>query len=476
VPETLNIVAGNAAMGFDPLNSLTGPVMQIAYFTSGRLMDLSPEGDAGVFELAEALEESEDRMSWTATLRSGLKFSDGSPITGADVVASFEYAQANSGPTGKFAIYDVIDKVVASSDTEIVFHVKQPNSLIPYLLADTGSTIYPASGLAQGDSFFLKPISAGPYKMDAFDEVSGKTELSVNENYWGTAPKIKKIVYTVVADSTTRLAQLTSGGAQIALDFPPAMYSQITGDVRALESPSFGAANWFVFSDESPITGDKKVRHALNLAIDREQIISVANGGLGSPNNGIPWVQEDLLSSQTPIKRNVDEAKKLLVGTPCESGCTLRVLQPVSDAQPTNQIALVLQQQLKEIGIDMQIMNTPGAQIVEALQKPGTFDAYNSAAAVGNPAPATIALMEVDPAADIFSSYELHYTSPKMGELVKQIVSAPAEETPAIAAQINALFEEDLPYLSMIATPQLFASTLADSVVTVTYDGRLILP
>lgn len=471
-PSILNIAVGQAPTGFDPFNNLELPVEQIVQLYGAQLMGLTATGDSGVPQLAKSLTESADRMSWTATLRPGLKFSDGTPLTAADVVASFNYAKTSSGPTGKFVLYDTLSSVVAANPTTVVFKVKKPTSLIPYLLADPGSSIWPASGLAKGKSFFTQPISAGQYKIDSFDKVSGRVVLSRNPNYWGTQPKVTQIVYTVVPNDSTRLAQLKSGTVDVAENFAPTLRSQLTGSVHELTTLAPGTMNWLVFSDDSPITGNKNVRQAINLAIDRQQILQVATSGLGSTLNGIPWTQPELLKSQTPITQDVAKAKQLLQGTPCQNGCTVKVVQPVSANAPTSQIALVMQQQLKAIGVNLQIMNTPAAQVVSAIKSPNV-DAYDSGAALGNPAPITVALEEVDPAADIFSSYALTYRSDAMHALVQQLVTAPQSEVNGIVAQINAQFAKDLPYLPLIQTPTLYGSRLPTSVVSVGLDSRL---
>ena len=469
-PSTLKIALNVAPTGFDPLNNFESPVDQIVKLYGGQLMSLKPNGESGVNQLAESLTESTDRMSWTAKLRAGLKFSDGTALTPNDVVASFNYALKNSGPSGKFVLYDTLSSVVANGDTAIVFNLKKPTTLIPYLLADTASTIWPASSLSQGASFFSSPISAGQYTIDAFDKVSGRVSLSVNPHYWGTKPKIKRIVYTVVPDDGTRLAQAKSGAVDIAEYLDPNLQSQITGSVHPLTTSPFGMTYWFIFSDDSPITGNKQVRQAINLAIDRKQLIQVAFSGLGEPRDGIAWTQSQYLKSEPRVTPDVAKAKQLLAGTPCENGCTIKVIQ--QPQAPYSKMGIVLRQQLKAIGINMKVTTTTIAQEVTQIKKP-IWDVYNSLAFLGNPAPITVGLMEVDPTADIFSSYAFPYRSEKMHSLVQQLVTAPEPQVEGIIEKINVLFAQDLPYISLLSSPFLYASRLADSVVSVGLGGYL---
>lgn len=468
VPSTLKIALNVAPTGFDPLNNFEPPVDQIVKLYGGQLMSLKPNGDSGVNQLAESLTESTDRMSWTAKLRSGLKFSNGTPLTAADVVASFNYALKNSGPSGKFVLYDTLSSVVAKGDTTILFNLKKPTTLIPYLLADTASTIWPASSLTKGASFFSHPVSNGQYAIDSFNKVSGRVSLSANPYYWGTKPKIKHIVYTVVPDDGTRLAQAKSGAVDIAEYLDPSLQSQITGSVRPVTTSPFGETYWFIFSDDSPITGNKQVRQAINLAINRKQLIQVAFSGLGEPRDGIAWTQSEYLKSEPPVTQDVAKAKQLLAGTPCKNGCTIKVIQ--EPQAPYSKMGIVLQQQLKAIGIDMKITTTTVAQEVPQIKKP-IWDVYNSLAFLGNPAPITVGLEEVDPKADIFSSYAFPYRSDKMHSLVQQLVTAPESQVGGIIEKINALFAQDLPYISLLSSPFLYASRLPDSVVSVGLGG-----
>lgn len=473
IPNTINIAIGAKPTGFDPFNDWgTSITEQVVQLYGGQLMTLAPDAERAVPQLAQSLTESADRKSWTAKLRPGLKFSDGTPLKASDVVASFNYAKNSAGPTGKFVLYNTVSSVTAPNDTTVVYHLKSPTSLIPFLLADPGSTIWPAADLKKGASFFKSPISAGKFKIDSFDPVSGRVELSANPNYYGVKPKVSKLVYTVVPDDGTRLEQLKNGTVDYAEDFDPTLKSQLTGDLHPETTISPGWARWFVFSDLSPITRNKNVRQAINLAINRQQIGATAFAGLATPLNGLPWNQASLRKTEPPIKQDVAKAKSLLAGTPCEHGCTIKVISPVTQNAPTDKVALVMQQQLRAIGIQLNIQPTPTAQVVESIKKPN-FDAYDSTAQVGNPAPMTIALEEADPAADIYTSYALKYSSPRMHQLVAQMVSAPSDQIDAIGAKINAQFDKDLPFLSLVQAPTLYGSRLPSSVISVGLDYKL---
>ena len=155
-------------------------------------------------------------------------------------------------------------------------------------------------------------------------------------------------------------------------------------------------------------------------------------------------------------------------GTPCENGCTVKIIQ--EPQAPYSKLGIVLQQQLKAIGINVQITTTSIAQEVDQIKKP-VWDVYNSLALLGNPAPITVALEEVDPKADIFSSYAFPYRSDQMHTLVQQLVTAPESQVGGIVDKINALFAQDLPYLSLLSSPFLYASRLSDSVVSVGLGG-----
>lgn len=475
VPTSIKIGISSLITGFDPFNDLGGGGDQTTKLYGGQLMSLDAGGNPTINQLAKSLTESKDRKSWTAILRPGLKFADGTPLKASDVKASFAYAKAQSGPTGKFVLYDTISSIDTPNDTTVVFNLAHPTSLIPALLADPGSTIWPAADLAKGKKFFQKPTSAGPYEIQSFDPVSGRTVFVGNPNYWGTKPKVQTITYTVVPSDTTRLQQLKSGTIDYAENFAPSLKSQITGPgISAQTSFSYGQASWFVFSDDSPITGNKNVRHAINIAINRQQIINTAYAGVGTPLNGLPWDQSDLKSNDVPIKQDVAKAKLLLAGTPCANGCTLKVVSPVSGNNTTDPTGLVMQQQLKAIGISLKIEPTPIANVVATIKQPN-FDAYDSGASVGNPSPITIALEEADPTADIFSSYALKYRAPQMHTLVQQLVSAPQSEVPGIAAKIDTQFDKDLPWLSLFAIPAVSGSRLPASVISVGLGGILTI-
>ncbi|MFI0765357.1 ABC transporter substrate-binding protein [Streptomyces sp. NPDC021218] len=192
--------------------------------------------------------------------------------------------------------------------------------LEPAALSTPEMIILPASGIAKGDSFWKHPVSAGRFKLDTLDTTNGKFTLSANPNYYDTAPRKVKKVNFVITD---------------------------------------------------PVAGDKRVRQAISLAVNRQQIAASALGGerVGRPLYGIPWNQDNDSPNAKATKRDIIAAKEKLKGTKCENGCSVPLVTVTDSAWQVPLVAQVVQQQLKAIGIRLEIENTTFTQVGDRLKQ-----------------------------------------------------------------------------------------------------------
>jgi peptide/nickel transport system substrate-binding protein len=245
-----------------------------------------PDG-AVVPVLSTAYEMSADGLSYTFTLREGVKFHDGEDFTADDVVYSWQRA-AHPDTKNRFAPFLVnrIADIQVVDDYHIVITLK---SLSPTLLADM-STFFPIVGKdhaeAMGlDGFAAEPIGTGPFRFVS-REVQTNIELAANETYWGTPPKVSAVDIRIVPDDTARVAMLMAGEADIVQNIPSFMMAQIDAspEIESLVLPVI-QEHFFLFNPQSPVW-DQKVREAIISAVDVQAIADTLFLGTSTPLPG----------------------------------------------------------------------------------------------------------------------------------------------------------------------------------------------
>ena len=179
-------------------------------------------------ELATAWKQSADGLTWTFTIRQGVKWQDGVPFTAADVAFTYNYIIKNN--LTDFTMFTGgIKDVTAPNATTAVFHLSKPWALmlrmyIPILPEHIWAKI-PA---AKAESTFLnsKPIGTGPFQVTSF--TPGQTVvMKANKNYWRGAPKVDEVVFESYVNANTIAQDLKSGAIDVAWGLPEASFQQL---------------------------------------------------------------------------------------------------------------------------------------------------------------------------------------------------------------------------------------------------------
>ncbi|GAA1286123.1 ABC transporter substrate-binding protein [Streptomyces javensis] len=229
---------------------------------------------------------SEDGLTYTYTLRDGVTFSDGKPLTADDVVFTYETILDPKTNNPSRAELDAIKSVRAKDDHTVVFRLKYRYA--PF----AGRTVLPIvpEHAADGQdvntgSFNTKPIGTGPYVLTGWTK-GEKLTFKANPDYWGGAPKVKKLTLAIVADDDVRATRLRSGDLDAAI-LPPHLAGTFKKDtsrkVFAAESADYRAVT---LPQGGKVTGDRAVRRALDIAVDRQAIVDSVLDGAGHPAAG----------------------------------------------------------------------------------------------------------------------------------------------------------------------------------------------
>ncbi|MBB2933458.1 peptide/nickel transport system substrate-binding protein [Amycolatopsis bartoniae] len=471
VPTTVRVAYEAPISTLDPLRSGSFADQQVQYLINGQLTKFGAGNDLGQPSLAQRVTESADRLTWTAVLRPDLVFSDGTPITAEDVVASFR--RVLDDPAGsKLPEYTDLKNVTSPGPGTVTFTLSRPRASFSGILAQNSATIYPAAGLRQGQAFFAKPVSAGRYQVDSADFVAGHIVLSANPHYPGTPQKVRRVEFTLVPDAATRLAQLQNAEVDYAHNLPTNLIPQMRGAVHQQNS-TFPGGMIPLFLNYAGIMGNTNVRQAINLAVDRDQISRAALAGVMQPKYG--FFPADQVSGQPKTTRNVAEAKRLLNGTPCEHGCTVKFLLLPDFNWQIPPVTTVVQQNLKDIGIDVQLLTTPISTFAKRTQQ-GGFDGFVLTPASLIDRPDLVAARQLDPAGSYNTSYHLNVAAPQLHDLVQQLEVAPAAQQPAIAQQAEQVFARELPFIPLTELTFVSGSRLPAEQLSTTLGWYLNLP
>jgi peptide/nickel transport system substrate-binding protein len=260
---------------FDPAEAPGIITPYMIYYALHDAMVKPMPGQPAAPSLAESWSVSKDGLVYEFVLRKGVKFHDGEPITAEDVKFSFERYRGSA----KFSLKERVLAVETPDPSHVRFRLKAPwpDFLTFYTGASGAGWIVPKKYVERvGDEGFKKaPIGAGPYKFVSFTP-GVELVLEAYDQYWRKAPQVKRLVFKVIPDETTRLAALKRGEVDIVYSVRGELAEELQRTAGlALKPTVIQAPFWLYFADQwdpkSP-WHDQRVRVAASLAIDRPTI------------------------------------------------------------------------------------------------------------------------------------------------------------------------------------------------------------
>ncbi len=220
--------------------------------------------------LAESFTRVDD-LTWDVTVRQDARFSNGLPVTAADVVFSYESMLAPESDSVYHKTFgDKIKRVEATGEFVARFHLQRP---LATLMTDLDHGILSAKGADASGRFGGKPIGAGPYAIVHLD--SSRALLEANRHYHLAQPILPKLEIRFVRDPAARILMLVGGSADLLQN---AVRLDLIEDVRsrprvALDSGPSQILTYLMFNNEDPRLAKKQVRQALALALDRKALV-----------------------------------------------------------------------------------------------------------------------------------------------------------------------------------------------------------
>ena len=299
--------------------------------------------------LAESVEVNDDASEFVFKLRQGVKFHDGTDFTADDVVFTFEDNMARNVNNSA-----IIASVTAVNDYEVKVTLTGPSAPFLGILSTVTWSIRPRKAATElGDSFGRNPVGTGPYKF--VEWVEGEyVKLEANEDYYLGAPEIKNATFKFIGDTNTALIAMEAGDADYSAVWPDAARFDIEAnpDLKMLDYNS-NSLQFMTMNVQNEYLSDKKVRQAINYAVNRDDIVIVAVEGMGRPTTQYCNVGTiGYVEGFEGYTYDVEKAKALMAESAYPDGFTIRV---IAQDEMNSRMAQVMADNLSEIGINVEI-------------------------------------------------------------------------------------------------------------------------
>ncbi len=402
---------------------------------------------------------SKDQLTYTISLRPGVKFTNGQPLTAADVKFSLDQDTA-SGNAGWGFINAAIDTVTAVDPSTVQIQLKHPwGPLIADLSLFSNGIIPNNYGGKTAAEFYQAPIGTGPFVWAGWKK-GQSVKVTKNPGYWQAGkPYLNSVTWTVIPDSNTRKLQVQ--GSQVDIDDTPDWSSlaslKSTPGVNAMVFPST-QMDYIAFNQKRAPFDDVHVRLAISYAIDRNALVKAVLFGNGTPANS-------LLSPGTPFydknaggaTLDLAKAKAELAKSSKPNGFTTSLLIASGDPNQAS-IAQIMQSELKDIGITMNIQQLDPTANKQA-RLASAFDMSWNLWSMDIPDPDEWTSWAVDPTGGSHSAFT-GYNNPAVIALNQK---AAAETDPAkradLYSQVQKLTSKDAFLAYLFYSPYVFAST-----------------
>ena len=347
--DTLVIAQGADAKSLDPHASNDNPSSRIRVQIYDRLMDLDDNGVPQPM-LAESWERPDDKTI-IFHLRKGVKFHNGDEMKASDVKFSLERALASPEVSH---ILTGINGVEVLDDYTVKVTTEKPMAAILNNLAHTTIAILSEKATKEaGDKFGQNPVGSGPYKFVSWQS-GDRVTLEAFPEYWQGEAPVKNVVFRNIVEETNRTIGLETGELDIIYDIQGMDKNKLKDDDRfvVIEGPQV-SMTYLGFNMKKAPYDNPKVREAISYAIDQKPIIDTVFLGAGEAANSIigpnVWGYYDV----EKYTQDIEKAKALLAEAGYPDGFKAKIW--VNDNPVRRDTAVILQDQLKQIGIDLAI-------------------------------------------------------------------------------------------------------------------------
>lgn len=349
-------VATEIPVQLDPALASSDAEILILHSVYDYLVDLNARNEI-VPRLAREWQVSDDGLTYTLRLAEEATFHDGSPLTAADVVWTFNRLRDPSLQLPTADVYAGVADIVADGPTTVVFTLRQPNPFFLYDLTDNRALVLKAETAEPATTF----NGTGPFKVVDY-RPENRITLAANESYFIPGkPGVANLDLIFFADQAAAVDALRGGQVDLAMRMPTPLFETLRREpgITTAQVPTNGFDLVRLRVDREP--GNRPgVIQAFKLATDRQAIFETVNLGLGAPGRDSPIgpLFAAYYTEETPLPpRDPARARELLAQAGFPDGLKLDFHVPDSGDRPD--LAVVLKEQWAEAGIDVNVIVEP---------------------------------------------------------------------------------------------------------------------
>lgn len=429
-------------IGTDAQSERIGALLFDSLLRRDRRSDLQPW-------LAERWEQP-DPLTYVFHLRKDVRFHNGKLLTARDVRYTFQSLLSGQIRSVKASNYSLLSSIEAPDDFTVRFHLQEPYASFLWNLTQGAIGIVP-EGAAEETA--RRPIGSGPFRFvsAAQDE---EVVLERNPDYWAGPPQVERLRFRVVPDMTTRALELQKGTADLALNSLTADLAEVLRrekHLKVLQEP--GTSYQYIALNLENKNLTLPVRQAMAYAIHREPMIQYLWRNLAQPAASILPPQHWAYATDLPdYPYSPAKARELLDQAgfpPGPDGVRLRLEMKTSNDQTARDLAAVLQEQLRQVGIVLTIRSFEFATFYADISS-GNFDLYSLRWVAGNDDPDIFEYCFDSQKFPPAGANRGHYANPEVDQLIEEArTGSDLKLRQEKYAKIQKILNRDLPYIHL---------------------------
>jgi peptide/nickel transport system substrate-binding protein len=447
-PNVITLAVRTSPANFDPrigVDEVSQKVYQLVYdnlFNFDEQLAIGPG-------LATGFDQPDDR-TYVVHLRKGVRFHDGHELTAADVVFTFASLIAPDFVSGRKGAYTLLDRVEPIDQYTVRFALKEPFAGFPTQL------VLPIVPAGSGPALRDRPVGTGPYQFARF-AIDDRLDLVPFADHWAGPPRNAGVTLKIVPDDIMRALELQKGTVDVVVnDIEPDTVEQLRDDgaMQIVEADGTDYA-YVAFNLRDRALSDVRVRQAIGYAIDRAAIVNYLRRGLATPAVGlVPPMSWAFEPDVFQFELNRDRAKQLLddAGYRDPDGEGPRPRLPlslkVSTAESSRLQAAVIQQDLREVGIELDVRTYEFATLQKDILS-GNFQLISQQ---------WVGITDPDMMRRVFHSKQVppagfnrgYYANPEVDRLIDEATTAAdRERRKQLYAEAQRLIAREAPYVSL---------------------------
>ena len=394
--------------------------------------------------------ETPDPLTYVFHLRRGVRFHNGQALTARDVKWTFDSLITGKLRSSKTSTFAAVDRLDAPDDNTVIFHLKEPMSSLLWNVSDGAIGIVP---YGSAEDFNRHPIGSGPFRFVSAQQ-DNDVIIERNPDYWATPAKLGHVEFRVIPDATTRALELRKRSADVVSNaLTPDMVLILEKDdgLEVLRGPGTIYA-YLALNLHDPTLKDVRVRRALAYAIDVHPMIRYLWRDQARPAYSVlppqHWAYDADVArypyDPARARRLLDEAGYLE-----NNGVRFHLAMKTSTEESTRLLAAVFQQQLRQVGIALDIHTFEFATFFSDITK-GAYQLHSLRWVGGNLDPDIFEYIFATKSFAPKRANRTFYSNPKVDQLIEEShATLDQQQRKVLFDQIQQIVAEDLPYINL---------------------------